>query len=255
MFKRVGIAVGIGAAIILLVATTLMAEVSFWGGAITGGITLRPTQTLAVPPAGPITATQGLTPGDILSIRTTGMTGIVADAGSLTRRATGTIGKAFSQRQAITAITLPTSSAAGIQQTVGSVTVGSSDWANLAGNRGNIRLDTARGADPSLTFTAFTQTAVHDVPAVGPSMAQATGITSALASPATAAQPLSLIGAGEGGGAAGFGGSVASDISRGQEFGSLLAGGVGIYGGEQETQDVVIMESTMEVGTVEPASE
>lgn len=245
MFNRVIIIV----VVTLLEALPLMAGIVFKGGDVTGKITFITAQSLSVPPGGPITTTQGLTPGDILSIETAGMTGIAAGSTSLTMDATGIIEKAFSERQAISATTLPTSSSAGLQNTGGSVTVGSSDWVNLAGRTGNIRLGSAQGADPSITFTAFTQTARHDVPAVGTSMAQSANITSTIASSGTAATPLSLIGIDEASGVVGFESSVVSDIGRRQEFGGLLAAGGGIYGGEQETQDLVIMESAMEVGT------
>lgn len=233
----------------LLEASPLMAGIVFEGGNVTGKITFIPTQSLSVPPGGPITTTQGLTPGDMMRFQTTEMMGVAGNNQYLSRSVDGAIGLTPVNRQVTSSNNAATGPCAGTQETTAVFTLTISDILNLMGNGGNIRFESNSGTDPSITFTAFTQTARHDVPAVGTSMAQNSGITSTIGSPGTVAVPLSLIGADGAGGVVGFESSVVSEIDRHQEFGALLAGGGGIYGGEQETQDVVIMESAMEVGT------
>lgn len=244
MFKRVSIIVVVA----LLEASPLMAGIIFNGGDVTGTILLTPTQALSIT-GGAHLGTQGLGPGNMMRFQTTGMMGIAGDNQYLSRSADGTIGITTVNRQATNSSNAATGPCAGTQETAAAFTLTISDNVNLLGNGGNIRFESNSGADPSITFTAFTQTARHNVPAVGTSMAQGANITSTIASPGTAATPLSLIGIDEASGVVGFGSSVVSDIGRRQEFGGLFAAGDGIYGGEQETQDVVIMESTMEVGT------
>ena len=236
--------------VFLFLSSSALADLSFLGGNMTGQTRVNPTQNLKITPPGWIIGTQGLTGGDLMSLATTGMTGIVAGNQYLTRSVSGTIGKTISERQVTSVTTAQASHSAGLQNTAANFMVSSADLLELRGNGGNIRFDSARGADPSITFNTFNQETSHAAPATGPSMTQRDNITATILSPGTAATPLSLVATGNASGRVAFASSITGQTARDQELSGLLAGGAGIYNGQMADSSFISMESYTEIGTI-----
>jgi len=253
MFKRL-FTIGLAVAITLLIVSSAMADLSFIGGNITGITAMNPTQNLQTTAGGPITGTQNLTGGDSMSFATTGMTGIVADNQYLNRATLGSIGKAFAGRQATASDSIATSHAAGLQNAAGSTTIGTSDYATLAGNGGNIRFDSSNPI-ASLTIgaglTGFSQNTTHAALATGTSMTQNQSTTALINSPANGGV-LSLIATGNAAGIVGFGNTINSLTARDQDFSGNLLGNIGIYNGQMMDSDAVTMQALHEIGTITP---
>jgi len=235
--------------VFLFLSSSALADLSFLGGNMTGQTTVNPTQNLQILP-GRIIGTQGLTNGDLMSLATTGMTGIVAGNQYLTRSVSGNIGKSILDRQVTSGTTAQASHSAGLQNTAATFMISSSDMVELRGNGGNIRFDSARGADPSITFNTFNQETNHAAPATGPSMTQRDNITATILSPGTAAAPLSLVATGNASGRVAFASSIVGQTARDQELSGLLAGGAGIYNGQMADSSFISMESYTEMGTI-----
>jgi len=252
MFKRL-FAIGLVAAIALLGASQASADLSFQGGNVTGRTTMRPVQDLTT--AATISGTQTLNVGaaDLMSFGTSAMIGIVADNQYLNRASVGTIGKGFAMRQATASDSVATSHCAGLQNAAGSTTIGTSDYATLVGNGGNIRFD-SNTPGASLTFAANTglsQNTIHAALATGTSMTQRQNTTALLTSPATGAA-LTLVATGDAAGVVGFGNTINSATDRNQEFSGNLVGNVGLYNGQMADSDLIDMFMDTEIGTITP---
>lgn len=252
MVKKLG---SIGLSIVIaLLASPAMADLSFWGGNMTGTTRINPTQKLTIGPTGIHNGTQGLTSGDSIGFATTPMSGLVADNQYLTRSVSGTIGKTISDRQVTSANSTQTKTSGGIQETMAAFTVASSDVATLLGNGGNIRFDSGQGANPNVIFSAFEQKTTHDVPTNGTSMSQKDNYTAGITSPGNGVgNPLTFIATGGGNGAVGFGSSIGGETFRKQVFKAMLPGGVGNYEGFQQDSGLLKIDSLTTAGTIVPA--
>ena len=114
MVKKLG-SIGLSIAIALL-ASPAMADLSFWGGNMTGTTNIEPTQELTIGLTGIHNGTQGLTSGNAIGFATTSMSGLVADNQYLTRSVSGTIGKTISDRQVTSANSTQTGTSAGYRK-------------------------------------------------------------------------------------------------------------------------------------------
>lgn len=253
MVKKLG-SMGLGIVIALL-ASSAMADLSFWGGDMTGTTNIESTQNLTIDAlTGIQNGIQGLTGGNSLGFATTPMSALVADNQYLTRSVSGTIGKTISDRQVTGASNIKTGISAGLQETMATFTVASSDVASLLGNGGNIRFDSEQGASPNLTFNLFKQETVHDIPTNGTSMSQSDNYSAGITSPGyDANNALTFMAAGGGNGLVGFGSSIGGETLRQQTFDATLWGGVGTYKGFQQDAGLLKIDSLTTVGTIAPA--
>lgn len=258
MFKRLGM-IGLAVAITLAVASSAMADLKFYGGDMVGNIVIRPDQGLQVisgAPGGSAIGDQGLTDADSMTIATSSMYGVAADNEFLFRNVSGLLGKDISERQVTAAHNKQDTycldafyKSSGLQTTVGSFAVASSDKVQLNGNLGNIQFD-AQGADPTLVFNEVSQITTDTGPTVGPSMTQTNNVTATLASPGAAANtPLSMITTGNATGLVTITSGIGTSTLQNQEFSSLLKDCQGLYNGQMMKKDTIDMGSTTMMGT------
>lgn len=236
----------------LFLSSSARADLKFYGGDMTGRIVIRPAQNLQINPAGDIIGIQGLAGGDLISLATTEMSGVVSNNQYLRRVVSGEIGKTILNRQVTAGSSNTAYRAAGIQNMGATITVKSSDLVDLRGNTGAIMFDSAGGADPSITFNTFDQRTTHAAPATGSMIAQMDNITAVIRSPGTSASnPMSLVATGDAGGRVAFASSIDVRTAKSQEHSASLAGSAGLCNGETVSKGFIIMESYTEMGTIE----
>lgn len=253
MLKKLG-TIGLVVVIALLIVSSAVADLKFYGGDMVSNVFIQPTQNLVVEDLKAV-GTQGLTDGDQMDIVTTDMYAVAADNQFLTRDVKGILGKSILDRQVTAAHNENIYKSSGLQTTAGEFMVKSFDSVTLMGKQGNIQFDAA-GANPTLTFNKLSQENLYEVPAdpaipADPSMTQTSDVTAVLASPGESPEkPLSLITTGNAAGLVTIGSIIASSTLQEQEFSALLPGCAGAYNGQMQKADTINMSSVTQMGTM-----
>lgn len=252
MIKKLSL-IGVAVMIGLLAASSAMADILFYGGDMTGTMTINPTASLNIPVGGPIVGSQGLTAADVISFATTTCTGTVTGASQLHRSVSGTIGSLGNVGTDTNPIMVPSTTTDGLQfiaandpavgistgrhQTITGIYVQSTD--RLDTMTGGITFGSNSGWDPAVTVAAggFTQALTADTPGANPAaqMTQANATTYVLTSPGVAGTPLFTQSAGTGSGTMGFTAAIQASTFQQQEFSDLIVGSVGMFDGFQST--------------------
>lgn len=251
MIKKLSV-IGIAIMVGLLAASSARADILFYGGDMTGTMTINPTASLDIPVGGPIVGSQGLTAADVISFATTGCTGTVTGASQLHRSVSGTIGSLGNVGTPTDPIMVPSTTTDGLQfiaandpavgisagrhQTITGIYVQSTD--RLDTMTGGVSFGSNSGWNPAVTVaaTGFTQVLTADTPgATTPAaqMIQTNATTYALTSPGTAGSPLFTQGTGSG--TMGFTAAIQASTFQQQEFSDLIVGNVGMFDGFQST--------------------
>ena len=247
MIKKLSV-IGIAIMVGLLAASSARADILFYGGDMTGTMTINPMASLGNPVGGPIVGSQGLTANDVISFSTTGCTGTVTGASQLHRSVSGTIGSLGNVGTPTDPVMVPSTTtdglqfiaandpavgiSAGRQQTITGIYVQSTD--RLDTMTGGITFGSNSGWDPAVTVATFTQASTATVP--GPNsalMTQANVTTYALTSPGVAGTPLFTQNTGTG--TMGFTAAIQTSTFQQQEFSDLIVGSVGMFDGFQST--------------------